>query len=471
MKRIFGDREFLRKVLAIGLPIALQNLLVNVATMIDMVMVGTQGEIAVAAVGQASQFASLFFSAFFGFTSGGIVFFSQFWGARNEEGIRHAYGLALTCMMAVGILFCAASFFVPAFVLGIYTDKQAIIEAGIPYLRVMGFSFPLTALTMAMSALLRSTERVRIPLLASIGAQLTNVLVNWLLIFGKFGLPRMGATGAAIGTVVAGVVNVIILYYFCFRTHDQLILKVREHYRWTRSFVRMYFTKCAPIIANEMLYGVGQLLINIVMGRQLEAGVAAMAVFRVVERFIFAFFSGFTNASAVIVGKHIGAGEHMEGYHAAKRFAILCPLVTCAICLLIVPVRAPLMRLFGLSGASMEYGMAMLLLYVIAGTLRTCNYIVNDTFRAGGETLYGTVVEIACLFVFTVPAVWLSGIVLRLPFLAVFACIFIDDIVRLPIMFRHLYSGRWVKPVTPVGKDALPGFYKALAEHRGVKAP
>lgn len=462
MRRVFGERAFLARVVAIGLPIALQNLLVNASTMIDTMMVGTQGELAVAAVGLGSQFASLFFSAFFGFTSGGIVFFAQYWGAKNEDGIRRAYGLALTCMMAVSFIFCGFAMFAPGLVLGMYTDKQNIIEVGIPYLRVMGLSFPLQAMGMAMSALLRSTERVRIPLLSSIGAQITNVALNWLLIFGHLGFPRLGPVGAAIGTVAGGVVNVIILYVFCIRDKNSFILRVRDHYRWTLSFVKLYFAKCAPIIANEMLYGVGQLMINIVMGRQNEQAIAAMAVFRVIERFIFAFFSGFTNASSVIVGKHVGAGEPMEGYAAAKRFAVLCPLVTCIICLLILPVRTPLLQLFGLAGQSLDYGRVMLLIYVLAGTLRTCNYIINDTFRSAGETVYGTVMELLCLFAITVPAVYLAGMRLALPFLAVFAVMFLDDLVRIPVMVRHLRSGKWIKPVTSEGREALPAFRRKM---------
>lgn len=467
MRKLFGDRAFLMRVLAIGLPIAMQNLLVNASTMIDTMMIGTQGQLAVAAVGLSSQFASLFFSAFFGFTSGGIVFFAQYWGARNLHGIRRAYGLAMSCMMVVSLLFCGASFFLPRWVLGIYTDKETIIDAGISYLRIMGFSFPLQALGMAMASLLRSTERVRIPLFAAIGAQVTNVPLNWLLIYGKFGLPQMGAAGAAVGTVAGGAVNIIVLYIYCIRGKDTILLRVSEHFRWSLDFIRLYFRKCAPIIANEVFYGVGQLLLNIIMGRQVEEAIAAMAVFRVVERIIFAFFSGFTNASAVIVGNHVGAGEPMAGYHAAKRFAFLCPFVTCIICLLILPARSFLLTLFGLSGEAHAFGMSMLLIYVVAGTLRTCNYIINDTFRAAGETLYGTVVELACLFLITVPAVWLSGIVFQLPFLVVFCLMFLDDPVRLPLMLRRLNSGKWIKPVTEEGKRAIPAFHLAMEKREG----
>jgi putative MATE family efflux protein len=462
LSALTGDRKFLGKVIAVGLPIAMQNLLVNSATMIDTIMIGTQGELAVAAVGICSQFASLFFSAFFGFTSGGIMFFSQFWGARDEDGICRAYGLVTSCMMVVGLLFGGAAVFAPQWILGIYTDKQEIINEAVPYLRILGMSFPFQAISFAISSLLRSTERVKLPLIASIIAQATNVLINWLLIFGKFGLPRMGTPGAAVGTLASMTVNAIILYAFCIKEKDSMVLRISRQFRWSVEFLRQYFGKCTPIIANEIFYGVGQLVINIVMGRQAAAGIAAMAVFRVIERLIFAFFSGFTNASAIIVGKQIGAGEHHNAYRDAKRFAFLCPAVTCALCVLLTVFRVPLLGAFGLSGESMRYGMYMLAFYILAGTLRTCNYIINDTFRASGESVFGTVIELLSLFLISMPAVIIAGIVLKLPFLIVFSVVFLDDAARIGIMLWYLRSGRWVKPVTDEGISALPAFQESL---------
>ncbi|MCL2059286.1 MAG: MATE family efflux transporter [Oscillospiraceae bacterium] len=457
-----GDRAFFRRLISIAIPIALQNLLVNSSTMIDTMMIGTLGETSLAAVGLSSQYASLYFTAFFGFASGGIMFFSQYWGSKNIKGIQQAYGLALTCMLIVGFTFGGMAVFAPRFVLGVYTDKQYIIDVGVSYMRVIGFMFPLQSLSFAISCLLRSTERVRIPLVASVAAQLTNILGNWLLIFGNWGFPKMGVAGAALGSIAGAVVNVVVLYICCVRTGDSIVLRFREQFGWPLSFIKLYFVKCAPIIANEMFYGVGQLGINIIMGRQAAEGIAALAIFRVIERIVFVFFGGFTNASAVIVGKQVGAGELATGHRDAKRFALLCPAATFMICMLIFPLRAPILAVFGLSGASHSLGMSMLAVYTVAGTLRTCNYIINDTFRASGETVFGTVIELSCLFFITLPSVWLAGIVFRAPYIAVFSLVFIDDLVRIPVVLWYLRSGRWVKPVTEEGKLALPLFKEGL---------
>lgn len=206
--------SFFRIVFTIALPIAFQNFLSTTASMVDTIMIGSQGELSVAAVGICSQITSLFFSTYFGFASGGLLFFSQYWGARNEKGINRAFGLALTCMLVISLLFGGTAVANPEFILGIYTDKETIIAIGAPYIRIVGFAYPLQVIAMIISFLMRSTERVKPPLISSILALITNFALNWILIYGRFGMPRMGAAGAAVGTLVSGIVNIVVLFIF-----------------------------------------------------------------------------------------------------------------------------------------------------------------------------------------------------------------------------------------------------------------
>ena len=220
--------NFFRTVLTIALPIALQNFLSTTASMVDTIMIGSQGELSVAAVGICSQISSLFFSCYFGFASGGLLFFSQYWGARNEKGINQAFGLALTCMLAVSLLFGGAAVANPDFILGIYTDKENIIAIGAPYIRIVGFAYPLQVIAMIISFLMRSTERVKPPLISSILALVTNFILNWILIYGRFGMPKMGAAGAAVGTLVSGIVNVSVLSAFLLKDKKTVVLRLKD---------------------------------------------------------------------------------------------------------------------------------------------------------------------------------------------------------------------------------------------------
>lgn len=463
---LFRDKEFFRKVLRIAVPVALQNLLGTTASMVDTVMLGTQGQLSVAAVGICAQFSSLMFCMYFGFLSGGTIFFSQYWGAKDEEGICRAYGVVLTCMMAIGLLFGLVGALAPMFVMNIYTDKGSIAVIGAEYLRIVGWSYPLQVIAMAMSGLLRSTERVRVPLYAGIASQATNVFLNWVLIFGHFGLPAMGVRGAAISTLAAASVNVLVLAIYSLTEKRSLLTRVKEHFRWTGELIKKYFAKCLPIILNEVLYGLGVMVINIVIGRQAEEGIAAMAVFRIVEGLVFAFYGGLSNAASVIVGKQIGAGEHAAGFRDAKRFVILCPIITCAICLVIQPFRGMLLSAFGLTGQAVEYGMWMLVIFIASSTSRTTNYIMNNIYRAGGETIFGSVTEVGFLLLVSMPAVALAGLVFKLPFLAVFALIYLDEYTRLLVCLRYLLSGRWIKPVTAEGLATIDAFRSTLKKGR-----
>jgi Na+-driven multidrug efflux pump len=319
---------------------------------------------------------------------------------------------------------------------------------------------------MAMGSLLRSIEKVKIPLFASIVSLITNTFINWVLIFGMFGFPKMGVRGAAIGTVVSNGVHIMVLYLYCFMDKRSFITRIREHYGWDKGFVKQFFSKIAFVVCNEGLYGIGQLVINIIIGRQIEEGIAAFAVFRVLEGFIFAFFGGFANASGVMVGKRIGAGEHREGYRDAKRFIVLVPMVTLLIMIVIVIFRNPLLGLFGLGETAQYYARSMLYIYTVTGTLRTCNYINNNIFRAGGEPVFGTVIEICGLFFISIPATALCGLVFRLSFPVVFFMLYLDEFIRLGIILWYMNSGKWVKPVTAMGQKSLTEFRRNRRPHR-----
>lgn len=467
-KQSISWNVFFKAVLTIAMPIAVQNLLSTTASMVDTIMIGSQGELAVAAVGICSQVSSLFFSCYFGFAGGAMLYFAQYWGAGNEKGINRTFGASFVFMLVVSLLFGSTAVLYPEFILRIYTDKESIVEVGVPYIRILGFSYPIQVICVLISFLMRSTERVKAPLISSILGLIVNFILNWILIYGRFGMPKMGPAGAAIGTFMSSVVNLISLCIFFWRSNCKMKLKLGWVFDWEKGFLRMYLWKCFPIICNELLYGVGQMLINIVIGRQNEAAIAAMAAFRVLEGFVFAFFGGLADASAVVVGKEVGAGYHMKGYQYGKGFAILCPAITFMICLIGVIFNRPLLGVFGLGQEAMLYGKYMLLIYLAAGTIRTCNYIMNLCFRAGGEAVFGTVLEISCLFLISVPATWVAGIVRHLPFLAVFSFVYTDEILRFIAEIRYMKTGKWIKPVTEAGLATLETFRKELtALHKG----
>ena len=451
-------RSFLKKIAMIAVPVALQNLLTTTGSMVDTMMIASLGQTEVGAVGLCAQFSSLMFAGYWGFVGGGMLFFSQYWGAKDDDGINRSYGLTLTCMMTVGLLFGLLAVCFPEAVMRLYTDKEPIRKIGVEYLRIAGFGYPLTVFSMAMSALLRCTGRVRIPLWGSIVGVATNILLNWMLIFGNLGAPAMGVRGAATATVIAQAVNCAVVLIAARASGHAYLLAVRRHFRWSRIFVKAYLRKCFPIICNEVLIGLGNMVINIVLGRQPEEAIAALAVFRTIEGMVIGFFAGFSNASSVLVGTKVGAGKLDTAYGRAWRLVYLCQGFIAILGVVLIALHTPILNLLGMHGESFRLAFGMMVIYLAMGILRMGNWTQNDTFRAAGDATYGTVLEIVFMWLMLLPLVCVSGLVLKWPTLAVFALCYADEPIRYILMQVHLFRGKWIRPVTPEGQKALQGW-------------
>lgn len=458
MDHHFAWKPFLSSVATIAIPVALQNLLTTTGSMVDTVMLASLGEETIGAVGLCAQFSSLMFSCYWGFVGGGMLFFSQYWGARDEKGITSSYGITLTFMMSVAAIFATLATRFPSFAISIYTDKPAIQEIGITYLRIVGYAYPLQVLVMAMSALLRSIEQVRIPLYGGIASVLTNFLANYLLIFGIGPFPRLGVRGAAIGTDIASLVNLLVVGFLARKRTIPFVFSFREHFHWRGRILRTYLQKCFPILCNELFIGIGNMCVTMVLGRQTEQAIAALAVFRTLEGVIIAFFSGFSNAATVLVGKKVGEGEHEVAYQRAIRLVYLVSGFTAMVCLVLVTLRSPLLHAMGLSGTSYRYGSGMLCIFSVIAILRMGNWAQNDTFRSAGDPAFGSIMEIAFMYLMVLPTIYVAGILHHIPFLVLFPLCYVDEPIRYVIMQRHLYKGSWIKPVSVIGKQQLKRF-------------
>lgn len=466
LKQKFDWIDLIKRIAVIAIPVGLQNLLSTTGSMIDTMMISSLGERYVASVGLCGQYSFLMFSCYWGFVGGGCLFFSQFWGNKDEKGISKSYGLTTACIMTVAILFALFGVCFPNLVMKLYTDKTSIQEIGVSYLRIVAWAYPLQVLSIGMSSLLRCTERVKIPLYASIASVITNTFLNWVLIFGHLGAPALGVQGAAIATVIAAIVNVLVIFICALATKYLYLFRFREFFCWDKAFLKLFFGKCLPILANELLIGIGNMVINIVLGHQVEEAIAAVAVFRTIEGLIIGFFVGFSSAASVLVGKSVGAGETKQAYERAIRIVYLCQATILFAVILLFVFHSPLLHIMNLSGLSFEYATGLIIIYGIACIIRMGNWTQNDTYRSAGDAIYGTMLEIIFMYSLVLPALLLSNYVFHAPFLVVFAMCYIDEPIRYVLMQIHMYSGKWIKPVTPEGIAGLEEFKKSrLSKH------
>lgn len=476
LKGYLGDRTFWRTALTLGLPIALQNLLTSSFILVDTLMVGQLGDVSLSAVGMAGQFGWFMNMIVFGISSGAAVFIAQYWGAGDIKGIRRSYGIALISVIAVCALFCAAAGLFPEFVISIFNREPAVVTAGADYLRIACLSYIATGISLVLSVVLRSTEQVKLPMYVSLFTTVLNAFLDYGLIFGAFGLPEMGIKGAALATVLSSWAGPVITYIISAFQKNFLISPLSEMFSFGNGFALHFFRKAMPVITNETFWGLGTLLFSVIFANLGYQNYAAVTIFRTFENFAFVFFIGLCSACSIMVGKDIGAGNIEEAVENAKRFNIAMILASIVVGAAIVLARHPLASIFNLSGTITEETLAttgiLMLIYGIELPVRNMPYIqIVGTFRPGGDTTVGVRLDLLSLWLLSVPATALAAFVLKLPFPAVFAIMYVaEDYVKTFLCLRHFFTYSWLRPVTEQGKAGLERFWENRQKQLNAKA-
>jgi len=249
--KFLKDKEFLKGMLAIAVPVSLQNLISSSLNMIDTLMISSLGQSSIAAVGLANQIFFLYILLTFGINSGSSIFIAQFWGRDDVLSIKKVLGLAITISTIAGTIFTFIALVLPEFVMGLFIEEQEVIQLGASYLRIVGLSYIITAISFAFSIALRTTGRPGVPLKVSIISFTVNTALNYVLIFGKLGMPAMGIRGAALGTLIARIVEILLIVYAIYGTKSILAASFSELMSWKKDFVKRYIDTIYPVILTE----------------------------------------------------------------------------------------------------------------------------------------------------------------------------------------------------------------------------
>ena len=313
--------HFSRTLLTIALPIILQNLMQSLVNMLDTIMVGRLGAVAIAAVGLGNQIFFLLNMILFGMASGAAIFVAQYWGKKDIGGIRRTLGLALTLATVVAMLFTLAAVVAPSFLIGLYSDDPLVVAEGGRYLRVVAFSYLFTAISFVFAQAFRSTEHVRLPMVATLISLVANGLLNYLLIFGVGFFPAMGVLGAALATVISRAIEFCILLTVAYRKQYEAAAPLRDFLSFDWSFVARYIRIALPVILNETFWGLGVTLNNAIFAHAGTDAISAFNICNTVSQLTWVFFIGTGSAAAIIIGKQIGAGNQQAAIKSADTFA------------------------------------------------------------------------------------------------------------------------------------------------------
>ncbi len=476
LKKLLGDKNFWLSMLPLAIPIAIQNLLTSSFTLIDTLMVGQLGDISLAAVGMAGQWSWLLNMAIFGICSGASVFLAQYFGEKNHAGIVRTYGIAAVSGLAIAFLFMAVGFFAPKTVISVFNRDPQVVDAGVSYLRIAVFSYPAIMLNMLVNIVLRSTQRVKLPMYIAFFTTILNAFLDYGLIFGAFGLPEMGVRGAAVATVISAWCGPVIIYVIMACVKDDIFFApIKEILGFNKDFVKEFFKRAVPVIANETMWGMGTVVYNAIFSNLGYEYTAAVSILRTFENIAFAFFVGMNNAACVMIGLDIGRGSIQEGVEKAKRFMFIMPLAGALMGIIILLLRSRLVGLFNMGGTitdkTLNAAHAIMLVYALELAIRNIPYAaIVGVFRSGGDTKKGMKYDLLCLWGISIPLTLFAAFVVRLPFVAVFACSYIcEDYLKVFLCLRHFISKRWIKPVTDSGKIALKEYLETEKQKKAVQ--
>ncbi len=464
ISRYLGDREFWGSTLRLAVPISLQNLLACSFSLIDTLMIGRLGDIALSAVGMAGQWSWLLGLFLFGFYSGSSVFFAQYWGSGELLLIRRIAGIMFLHMIIISSVFTLAGVIAPSLILRLFNDTQEVIELGSDYIRIASWSYLAMGLSNGMSALLRSTERVRLPMIASTVSALTNVLLNWLLIFGNLGFPAMGVRGAAAATTISAWIGPILMFFVSLRQKNIMVTDTAEMLRFDKRLIKKFYKISLPVALNESLWGLGTMIYNVIFAHLGYEEFAAVTIERTIEGIAFSAGVGLCTAASVMIGKSIGAGETEQGVCDARRFLINIPLSSAIISAAVIFLRPSIIGLFsgGISAAAIsqhttECAMQIMLIYFIEFPLRMIQYIlIVGVFRSGGDTRTGMIYDLISVWLIAIPVMMITAFLLKWPLWKVYISMLIaEDWLKAVACIRHFRSGKWIKPVTSHKRDIL----------------
>ncbi len=459
---LFSDKKFWSSMITLALPIAVQNLLTSSFTLVDTLMVGQLGDISLAAVGMAGQWSWLLNMLTFGICSGAAIFFAQFYGEGNKISFKNTYGIAIVSGLLFSFVFMLAGFFAPKAIISVFNRNSMVLAEGVSYLKIAVFSYPAIMLNMLVNMVLRTTKRVKLPMYVSIFTTVLNAILDYALIFGAFGLPKLGVQGAAIATVISAWSGPVIIFLITAFLKDEIFYApIKELMGFDRFFAKLFFKRAVPVIMNETLWGLGTVVYNAIFSNIGYEYSAAVSILRTFENIALAFFVGLISALSVTVGQDIGSGRIEEGYKNAKRYLVVVTALGVIICVTVILLRNQLVGIFNMGGAISEKTLSaargIMVVYALELVVRNIPYAsIVGIFRSGGDTKNGMKYDIFCLWCISIPLTLLVAIVLKPPFIIVFICSYLfEDYIKAFLCLKHFKSKKWIKPVTETGKKAL----------------
>ena len=429
----------------IAIPISLQALLQNFVNMLDTVMIGRLGSIEIAAVGLGNQIFFILTMILFGITSGGGVFIAQFWGKKDTGGIRRSLGLMTLIAVFAAVVFTVLGLFIPHQLIRIYSPDPEVVRVGGEYLRLACLSYIPTAISFSITLAMRSTERVKLPLVCTSVSLLTNAGANYLLIF----VAGLGVKGAAIATIFSRLVELTILLGWSYSHDYEICGRLRELLGFDWSFIFKYLKIAFPVIINESFWGLGTSVYNGIYAHAGTDSFTAYSITSTISQLTWVFCMGFGNGMGVLIGKRIGEKKLDQARAYALRSMWFMPLIGAFVGIFLLPLSKLLPFLFNVEPEIIKMATQILMILIVIYPFNSfCMDWIVGICRAGGDTVFSAAGELIVLWCVAIPLGYLAAFVLHLPAPMIFLFLSSESIVKAIVGVIRVLSDKWLHEVT-----------------------
>ena len=443
---ISKDEYFYKTMFIIALPVVIQHIISIGLNLVDTVMIGRLGEDFLAAVGIANRIYFLFTIFCFGLYSGASVFVSQYWGVKDIKNIRKVFGIELTFGIFIALVTSLLVQLFPHQIMSIFIDEEYVISLGIQYLRIISFSYIVTAISFAISFNSRSVHLLKKPTIINAAAISLNTFLNYVLIYGKFGFPSLGVEGAAYATLIARSIEFILMVSLIyFDKNHPFSANFKELTNWGMPMVKRVFRTSLPVVGNEAAWGIGTTIYYIAYGMIGPEAIAVVQVAFVISDFFQSVFFGIGNASAVMVGNEIGREKFDKAFDYSKKFIVITFSVAIIMSFLYFFSRNIIVAFYGFNTVTSSILNKTIIVSAIFLTPKMLTYlIIVGILRSGGDTKFCLILEFICVWAIGIPLSFFSVLVLKLPIHLVLALVFSEELVRLIIVLKRFESKKWI---------------------------
>lgn len=441
------NKKFYKTLITLCIPIIIQNLLSNLINMVDTIMVGGLGEISVASIGIANQYFFLYNMALSGIIGGASLFIAQFYGKNDKLNIRKITGLSVISALMIGITFMIVALFSPKFIIYFFSKDLDVIKVATNYFSIIGFCYPIIAISNVFSMGSRSIRNPKLGMICSTISLFINIILNYVFIFGKLGMPALGASGAAIATVIARIIELILLvsYIYFIKDDYELRFTFKDIKLINKDLLKAYISKTTPTFLNDTLWAFGTVLYAVAYSKAGTSAIAASQIASSTGNFFIVTAVCVAIGSSIMIGNELGADNIKKAIHYSKKFAILVTLVGAIFGLLLIMSIPGLIKLFSVSDQLMPDIKKIFVIMGILMALKTFNtFIIIGVLRSGGDTKYALFLEMGCMWIVSLPLTFFAAYK-GLPIYILVGLTYTEEVVKFIFGVPRAISKKWAQ--------------------------